>query len=148
MKNQEVAMFVLRLGSDHPVRADYSAIENIREDMEVMGCSASVGVLNLLMTNKTADEIRDIFKEAARAAGDTLPVVVWRADQPDTCAFDIDLPHINEMVKTFEKMHGVAILKGTKPVCVLTMDELLDKIARTGFESLTEEEVTRLKKLS
>ena len=148
MKNQEVAMFVLRLGSDHPVRADYSAIENIREDMEVMGCPANVGVLNLFMTNKSAEEIRDLFKEAAIEAKDTLPVVVWRADSPNECAFDIDLPQINEMIKAFEEKHSVAIRKGSKPVCVLTMDELLDKIARTGFDSLSREEVARLKKLS
>ena len=148
MKNQEVAMFVLRLGSDHPVRADYSAIENIREDMEVMGCPAGVGVLNLFMTNKSAEEIRDLFKEAAIEAKDTLPVVVWRADSPNECAFDIDLPQINEMIKAFEEKHGVAIREGSKPICVLTMDELLDKIARTGFDSLSREEVARLKKLS
>ena len=148
MKNQEVAMFVLRLGSDHPVRADYSAIENIREDMEVMGCPAGVGVLNLFMTNKSAEEIRDLFKEAAIEAKDTLPVVVWIADSPNECTFDIDLSQINEMVKPFEEKHGVGIREGSKPICVLTMDELLDKIARTGFDSLSREEVARLKKLS
>lgn len=141
-------MFVLRLGSDHPVRADYSAIQNIREDMEVMGCPAGIGIINLFMTDKSAEQIRDLYKEAASEAGDTLPVVVWRADRPDACTFDIDLPQINEMVKVFEEKHSVAIRKGSKPVCDLTMDELLDKITRMGFDSLTGEEVARLKKLS
>jgi hypothetical protein len=148
MKKKEVPMFVLRLGSDNPVKGDYLAVGKIREDMNVMGCSANVGVLNLLMTDRSAEEIRDLFKESADELGDVLPVVVWRADQPEFCAVDIDLPHVVEMIQSFEEANGVAILKGSKPTCSLTMDELLDKISRTGYNSLTTEEVARLKSLS
>jgi hypothetical protein len=148
MQKKEVPMFVLRLGSSHPVKGDYVAVEKIREDMNVMGCSVNVGVLNLLMTNKSAEEIRDLFKETAAELGDVLPIIAWRADQPEFGAVDIDLPHVTEMIQSFEQVNGVAILKESKPTRALTMDELLDKISRTGYESLTTEEVARLKSLS
>ncbi len=148
MQKKEVPMFVLRLGSDHPVKSDYIAIQKIREDLNVMGCPAGSGILNLLMTDLSVEEIRDVFKKTASELNDMLPVVVWRADQPEFCAADIDLPHVKEMIKAFEEVNSVAILKESKPTCALTMDELLDKISRTGYESLTAEEVALLKSLS
>jgi hypothetical protein len=148
MQKREVPMFVLRLGKNQPVKGDLIAMEKIREDLNIMGCPVDFGILNILMTDLSAEEIRDLFKEAADEMGDTLPVVVWRADQPEFNAFDLDQPHVNEMIQFFEEANGLAILKGSKSTCYLSLDDLLDKISRAGFNSLTSEEVALLKSLS
>lgn len=148
MSKKEVPMFVLRLGSTDVITGDMMAMKKIREDMDVMGCPVEVGILSILMTDKSAEEIRNVFKEAAKELDDILPVVVWRADQPETCAMDMDFPHVNEMIEAFNGKNQLSLPEKSKPIHDLTIDDLLDKISRTGYDSLTDEEVTLLKKLS
>ena len=148
MERKESPVFVLRLGSDKPVKGDITAVSKIREDLDVSGCSIGVGILNLMMTDLTVEEIRGIYKESAEEVGDFLPIVIWRADQPEHCAIDLGIPIVSEMIQKFEEQHGPILGGPAKPTCNLTLDELLDKISRAGVESLTQEEVARLKSLS
>ena len=143
----ESPIFILRLGLPVPTVGDMAAVERIREDLNIMGTGTPVGVLNLLMTDKTPEEIKNMFAAAAEETGDTLPVVVFRANAPDAIAIDLGLENVAEMIETFEKTHGITLFKEGKQQCQLTLDQLLDKISRTGMDSLTEEEVARLKSL-
>ena len=148
MERKESPVFVLRLGDDKPVKGDIAAVTKIREDLDVAGCSIGVGILNLMMTDLTVEEIKGIYKEAAEEVGDFLPIVIWRADQPEHCALDLDIPVVSEMIRIFESNHGPIAGGPARQACTLTLDELLDKISRAGVESLTKEEVARLKSLS
>lgn len=143
----ESPIFILRLGVPVPTVGDMAAVKEIREDLNIMGTGTPVGVLSLLMTDKTPEEIKNIFAAAAEETEDTLPVVIFRADAPDAVTIDLGLENVADMIETFEQVNGIKLFTEGKPQCTLTLDELLDKISRTGMDSLTEAEVVRLKSL-
>jgi len=143
----EVPTFIIRFGKSEPTIGDMAAVTKLREDLNIMGTGTPMGILNLLMTDKSPEEIINIYQAAAEETEDILPIIVFRADVPEAVAMDLTLPNVAEMIETFEQMHGITLFKEGKQQCQLTLDQLLDKISRTGMQSLTEEEVARLKSL-
>ena len=146
MKNQEIPMFTLRLGASKPDDVDVISIYRIREDLNVVGCEVDGNILSLFMTDKSIEELHDIYKDTANEFGVSVSVIIWKANQTESL-FDIHKPNVKEAIKHFEQLNNISLSNEPKPVVELTVDEILDKISRAGIDSLTQEELTRLKNL-
>lgn len=138
-------VFILRLGKPQLFKADEEAMMTITggyiDDGEIHGCTVKAGILSLLMTDASLSDIA----EAHNKTNDWMPIVAWEANSKTT-AFDLDLPQVQSMIEAFCEENEITNLFGNE--CTLSMDELLDKIARVGESGLSEEEFSRLKYLT
>ena len=139
-------VFILRLGQTYILPADTDAMVKILddseyEDHELLGADVRIGVLSILLTDVSIQDIVNTYKET----NDYMPVVVWEADSKTT-AFDLDNEAVQKLIDEFCKLNKIEDFYGTE--CNLELDELLDKVSRVGEIGLTTKEFTRLKFLS
>ena len=139
-------VFILRLGQTRILQADTDAMVKILgdyefEDHELLGADVKIGVLSILLTDVSIQNIVNAYKETY----DYMPVVVWEADSKTT-AFDLDNETVQKLIDEFCKLNKIEDFYGTE--CNLELDELLDKVSRVGEIGLTTKEFTRLKFLS
>ncbi len=138
MKN---AKLILRLGNSEPIPGDIIAMMEIcdRNLHGTFGASLPIGVLSIVKTNKTGDEIKKIFQIAGKESDDILPVIIFDLYDPNV-SFDFAIPDVKEMIKEFEKYYKI-----DNSECEYSLNELLDKIKQVGMEGLSKKELARLK---
>lgn len=138
---KEVTMIVIRLGMPMPCMGDIIAAKLIREDMNITGAPMPIGLFNIFKTDKSVSEILDIFRQAEIEADDTLPVIVFKLEDRESCGMNLKMDHIDDLIKKFEE-------PGRKQEVNMTLDDLLEKIHKEGIDSLTESEFDLLKSLT
>lgn len=144
-------IFILRLGVDRLIDLDKLALGHLQEELEdIAGCVLPIGILTLMMTDQTITQLKDLYLGAADELDDHAPIVVWDPTS-DKVVMDLrDFPQVKDMVTAFESHHEVTIFPDRNNIdsCNLSLDELIDKVGRTGRESLTPIEFARLEMLS
>jgi hypothetical protein len=111
---------------------------------KIAGIFIPGGMLNIVMTDKTAKEITDLYKEMSEKLDDIAPVIIFDPRSEDAC-FDMCLDDVDEMIEEFEEANNTSV---RKQKCTMTLNELLDKTSRVGVDALTKEELSRLEYLS
>ena len=107
-----------------------------------------MGIMALFKTDFTPIEIAAKYSKLAEETNDTLPVI---AAEPEQIGIDLSAAQYNELVAEFEKSFGEVTEQPTSnqvQECVMSLDELLDKIAAVGTKNLTESETARLQELT
>lgn len=142
---------VLRFGSPHPVKAEFNAIEELTEGtLAAIGVPVNpLGILTVLITKHTPDEIVEVFKKHEQENNDVLPSVIWKHGHEVALSFPV--PDITESVEMLIERFKDFYEEDSeeKPgECNMTLDQLLDKVSRTGVDGLSEAELTRLKSFS
>ena len=137
-------LVIFRFGSNMPTQKEYAIIQTISgRSQKGVGCGTAFGVISIIKTDFTPDEIVDLYKKVADEHGDSLPVIVWDpAGDTGVHLCHLMFPAFAQANADFDHLYG------DEP-CTLNLDELLELISdRGGIESLTAEELTRLHQLS
>lgn len=140
----ERAVVILRLGQSEPCGGDFEVMKELSDGdlKQIVGCSVPFGVMSILNTDKSNEDIVELFK-GVEAENDNYPVLVWDLDSPDFCIYLAELqPLFNELKKAYYETLGD--LRKKEPV-LKTIDEVLDKINKEGIDSLSEYELALLK---
>lgn len=141
---------VLRFGSHNPVRSDLVVGERLVEGRldRAAGVPFPMGFASVFLTKFTPAEIGKIYQEVAKDLGDTLPVQVFYAEDPNV-HIDLLIPSYDGMIKA-AKQEWLGDEAEPDPVdrVDLTLDQLLDKIHRVGVDGLSPAEMARLKSLT
>ena len=144
-------IFILRFGVDRLIDLDKLALGHLQEELEdIAGCVLPFGILTLLLTDQTITQLKDLYLNAADELEDHAPVVVWDP-KSDLVVMDLrDFPQVSQMINAFEEHHDLKVSpeKNNMDSCNLSLDELIDKVGRTGRDSLTPIEFARLEMLS
>jgi hypothetical protein len=134
------AVVVLRFGISKPSVGDIEAINRLTNgSMEAMGCPHPIGMVSVLYTDLELSEIKQVFNDVEKDVNDFLPVMIFNWGDPNV-QFDLKTEDIEDMLN-----HVPTFCEDQKEVVVLTLDDILDKISRTGVESLEQEELALLK---
>jgi hypothetical protein len=134
------AVVVLRFGISQPSVGDIEAIKRLTDGtMEAMGHPHPIGIVSVLYTDMELSEIKQVFNDVEEDTNDFLPVMIFNWGDPNV-QFDLKTDDIEDMFN-----HVPNFCEDQKEVVVLTLDDILDKISRTGVESLEQEELALLK---
>lgn len=144
-------IFILRFGVERLIDLDKLALGHLQEELEdIAGCVLPFGILTLMMTDHTVAQLKDLYVNAADELADHAPIVAWDPAS-DRVVMDLrDFPQVKDMVAAFESHHKVNIFPDRNNIesCTMSLDELIDKVGRTGRDSLTPIEFARLEMLS
>jgi hypothetical protein len=134
------AVVVLRFGIPVPSVGDIEAIKRLTNgSMEALGCAHPTGMVSVLYTDLELTEIKQIFNDVERDVNDFLPIMIFNWGDPNV-QFDLKTDDIEDMFN-----HISTFCEDQKQTVTLTLDDILDKISRTGVESLEQEELALLK---
>ena len=149
---------IFRIGIPHPTREEVELIMRI-SDGNPAGApifpsdEGMSGVMSVIKSKLTAEEISQEFQKISTGLdykGDdsnVMPVMVFKADQSNF-SYNQDMNTFLGWGDSFRDMLGVQVA-GSPQECRLGLDELLDLVKQKGgFNNLTTEEQSRLKKLS
>tara|TARA_Y100000385_G_C12665893_1_gene455811 strand:- start:95 stop:523 length:429 start_codon:yes stop_codon:yes gene_type:complete len=141
MKNK---IAILRLGTDIPISGDSLMLEGLISSGNMIGGPIEGGIITLIYTDASKEDIITRAKDAEIALDDCLPVFVWDIEKDENIFTNIgSIPFIQGMIKEFNKMIG-----RTERVTInMTIDDVLDKINQNGLDSLSEVELSLLKDL-
>jgi hypothetical protein len=135
-------VLIIRLGKGQPIQADYPVISSLTNgSMNAIGIGSSAGMITVVMTDMEPQEISDLFKEVHDPAGNIMPHVILRMDDPNAAYFFEDT-HVQESINHFYQTEW------NPNAITMSLDELLDKVKRVGVKGLKPEELARLKSLS
>lgn len=144
-------MFILRFGAERLIDLDREALGHLQDETEdIAGCILPIGILTIIMTDQSPTQLKDLYVNAAKELNDHAPVVAWDPASNDA-AFDLrDFKQVKELLAEVESHHDVTLTpeKNNIETCTMSLDELIDKVGRTGRESLSSIEFARLEKLS
>ena len=137
---------IFRLGAPSLLKLDVDAILHLAsEDEDLVGTPIPFGLVSLFKTELSADDIKQRYLDTAKELDDHVPIIIWDL-LSDSAAYDFrDFPNVIDMFNQFTEYHGIN--KNVINV-VLDLDEILDKISRTGIDSLTDRELSLLKDAS
>lgn len=145
-------MVIIRFGVPQVLPHEKPVLDAIGSNTRVgiIGAFGTIGYIGLFKTHMEANEIAQLFKEAAASKNDELPVIVTPLE---TMGYDLTPIGFDHLLQAYAEAEAQAKEMGfdgeqltTK--CNLTLDELLDKIAVVGSQNLTEKEKARLKELT
>lgn len=145
MSMSERAVVILRLGNTHPCEGDFRVMQQLSDGdlKDILGASLPMGVISILNTDRSNQEIIDLFKEV-ESENDIYPVMVWDLESVDFSMYLSEMEPIWEGIKeAYENTLAKKLVRG--PI-LKTIDEVLDKISREGMGSLSEQEMALLKK--
>lgn len=136
---------IIRYGTDSPLKKEAPIITKISgnyADSAMWVSITKIGIISLVYTEFSAEEIVAEFKAVAEETGDTLPVIVFELDN---AAFDLSwVEKFEEALFRFNQ--EVEAIRGR---VTIGLDELLDRANQLGgIDRLTPEEFELLKKLS
>ena len=135
---KESAVFIIRLGSTEPVKGDIDAMKQIRPDLNSIGTSIPCGTLSIAMTSKTIPEIMQIYAQI----NDTMPVIVFKAEDSSVAGIDLTLPHINDAIENFNSMYNTNIptrpASQPQPKSPESLEELLGQMEQDLSEAEAE----------
>ena len=145
------AFVIIRFGDNEPLDQDIAAINAICGEDNLdgqMGMPLPIGIMSLVYTESTAEDISKIYNILMDETGEILPYLIFKL-YDSSVSFDFCLHKIsdkisfNDMKKAFEEHHGLGESK-----VQYSMDDLLDKISQVGMDGLTEVEKFTLKELT
>lgn len=138
-------LFIIRFGTPQPVRTDAQVIKEFGQTTANGMPLGSIGIISLIQTAASPEEVARRFREAADENSDNMPVVVGRLDQ---CGIDLSVFGFNGMLQAFQQKIEQEPAQSPTTKCNLSLDELLDIVSTKGVKGLTSEESTRLQELS
>jgi hypothetical protein len=142
-------IFILRLGIASIIDLDINAIGHLQDELkDIARCFLPFGMLAIVNTDLSPREIKELYVEQAEILDDHAPVIVWDPASTSAAFSLIDFPIVQDMMNEWEAYHDVDIIPVKNDMCNMTLDELIDKVGRTGRESLTPLEFARLEMLS
>ena len=141
----ERAVVILRLGNNHPCEGDFRVMQQLSDEdlKDILGASLPMGVISILNTDRSNEEIIDLFK-GVESENDIYPVMVWDLESVDFSMYLSEMEPIWEGLKEAYE-NTLAKQRITGPI-LKTIDEVLDKISREGMGSLSEQELALLKR--
>lgn len=138
-------VIVFRFGMPEVTIGDMEAVRRITDGlMDAAYCPSPFGIVSMFYTDLSPAEVTDIYKQAAQAVEDILPMIAF--EEGAHVGYDFNpvlFEHFDLCNQAFEERFGIV-----RKECVLSLDELLDLVKEKGVKGLTEEELTRLKELS
>jgi hypothetical protein len=137
---------IIRFGVHQPLRKEVTIIEELtdgRLEGSVCGSFADMGVLSIINTEHTIDDIVKVFRRVAEETGDTLPVIAFELGSTAVSHHFEDMLEFKALVKQFKDLNPTV-----KRGCTLSLDELLDLVNEKGLPNLNTEELMRLKELT
>lgn len=150
MKNHIV---ILRFGSPMMIRADRTAFGKLGvKDREAFFTPTTVGIVMVVNTDHTITECINAFKEAEAECHDQTPFVMFDIkDIEKHC--HLDMFGMDKILSAYSEKTGFNLdaLNIQDDDCEIedgTLDELLDKVSKIGFENLSESEKIQLHNLT
>jgi hypothetical protein len=140
---------IFRFGVGAPTQGDYLAIDRITNgEKNACGMGTHFGIMSIVSTSMSPQEIRELFAEIEKETDDALPIIVYDAASEGASALFSEgfFPNFKEMEAEFDQEYGTASPERVQ--CTLSLDELLDLVSKKGLLNLTVEELQRLKELS
>ena len=151
MKNP---IFILRLGNSRLCDIDREAIGDLLlDEHDVIGCQLPIGIISIVTSDLSPSDLVDKYSQAADKLNDHGPVVAWNPRTEDA-SFNLfkDFKVVKELITEWEGHFNEELfpIKNSikEDVCNLSLNDILDKIVRTGKDSLTPTEFARLKSFS
>lgn len=146
-------IFIIRFGSTKPLPKELPIVEQIADGAleKAMGTSlGQIGVLSIINTAMPVKEIEGLFTQCAIDTDDVLPVLVFEADSPEHCAFNLSaFPNFDAAYAEFKKVNDIEQEEPSKKNGItLSLDQLLDLVKEKGIAGLTTEEKAQLDRLS
>lgn len=145
MSMSERAVVILRLGNTQPCEGDFKVMQQLSDGdlKDILGASLPMGVISILNTDRSNQEIIDLYK-GVESENDIYPVMVWDLESVDFNIYLSEMEPIWEGIKeAYENTLAKQRIRG--PI-LKSIDEVLDKINREGMGSLSEQELALLKK--
>lgn len=134
------AVVIVRFGVPNATVGDIYAMGKLTDgEMNAMGQPFPGGIASVIYTDLGIDEIRNVFTVAEQDTNDILPVLIFNWGSQDIM-IDFKSEEVEDMFNEIPEF-----CEAQKEVIVLTLDDILDKISRTGVESLEQEELALLK---
>ena len=147
-------ILILRLGKHHPLPKEIPLIRAIcgpnlafAQGLPIPG----IGVITLLMSDWSLQEIAQAYRKLAEETDDQLPVVVL--DLAEGGHSLDDFPNFEEALRSMREEAKEKPKTRSKPKkevtrCELSLDELLDVVSSKGVRGLSKQQRERLKELS
>jgi len=134
---------IFRFGSEMPTVKEYSVIQTISGGSNrAVGCGSRFGTISVIETEYTPKQIERLFTQVAKEHNDSLPVIAFYLDGDTGFNFDKDFfPAAELMLNEFTNLPKES---GSN----LTIDQILEKIIAQGQESLTDDELKKLRNFS
>ena len=137
---------IIRFGIPQPLKKEVGIIDELTGgnlDGSVCGSFSDMGVLSIINTELSVDEVVQVFRRVAEETGDTLPAIAFELGSTTVAHHFEDMMEFKALVKQFKDLNPT-VKKG----CTLSLDELLDLVNEKGLKNLKTEELTRLKDLT
>jgi hypothetical protein len=141
----ERAVVILRLGNTQPCEGDFKVMQQLSDGdlKDILGASLPMGVISILNTDRSNQEIIDLYK-GVESENDIYPVMVWDLE---SVYFNIYLSELEPIWEGINEAYENTLAKQRIRGPILkSIDEVLDKITREGMGSLSEQELALLKK--
>lgn len=141
MKNK---IAILRLGTETPLHGDTLMLEGLISPTNMIGGPIQGGIITLIYTDASKEDIIARAKAAEEALNDCLPVFIWDIEKDENVFTNFGSLNLMQiLIRDLNQMIG-----STERVTVnMTIDDVLDKINQSGIDSLTEVEMSLLKDL-
>lgn len=137
---------IIRFGVSQPLKKEIGIIDELTGgnlDRSVCGSFSDMGVLSIISTEFSIDEVVQVFRRVAEETGDTLPTIAFELGSVHVAHHFEDMLEFKALVKQFKDLNPTA-----KRGCSLSLDELLDLVNEKGLQNLKTEELERLKELT
>lgn len=137
---------IIRFGIPQPLKKEIGIIDELTGgnlDGSVCGSFADMGVLSIINTELSVDEVVQVFRRVAEETGDTLPALAFELGSEAVAHHFEDMLEFKALVKQFRDLNPTV-----KRGCILSLDELLDLVNEKGLKNLKTDELERLKDLT
>lgn len=133
-------IFILRLGVPELVKADALLLKPILDDNDIiLGTALPFGIINMVTTSLSVEDLIKLTAQVESESDDNLPVVIWERGKGAGMNLD-NFENIAEMIQEFDEKTA------PKKVYIrMSIDDVLDKISKSGMDSLSETELSLLK---
>jgi len=144
-------ILVIRFGKPLPLPKEILLVRDVitdGSDDSAYGCPMNGGVVSVFNTELSAREVSKAFHDLGVKTNDEMPTLVKDLVTGETILDLQGQKHAHFLMKHLGMEHAIDPHNDHEKPCVMTLDQLLDKVRDHGRDSLSEAEMKRLQDLS
>ena len=133
-------LVIARFGNTNLTGPEIRLLSRIGTEKSLCCRLGTIGMVSIIQTNLTSQEVSQLYQEMAKTNNDSYPVIIGRLGET-IFDFGQNVPAYYEMIDQFK------LSIGESPT-ICTIDQLLDKIGQVGYDALSDYEKNLLDDLS
>jgi hypothetical protein len=144
-------ILVIRFGKPFPIQKEMILVQEVITDGSMdnaLGAPMNGAVVSVFTTAMSAREVSKAFHDLGEVTRDEFPTVVKDLTTGETIVDLQGQRHAQKLMELAGFSHAIDPHNDHEKPCVMTLDQLLDKVRDHGRSSLSEAEMKRLQELS